>query len=215
MPRDKRGWRVAPAPDGRGMPEEHKPQPPHRLRGFWIFCRRAARDQLAVGARLPARRASRGSRCRSAPTSSQQVDAATSSRSRRKSDTIQGTFDGQAALPAERQQGDADDAVLDPGAVVLEQRRADRSCCRPRTSRSTPSRPESGHLAAGRDPARLRPDAAAGRPVRAARAPRRSAGPAGSAGSATSAARRRGGSTPRRSASRSTTSPGSTRPRPS
>ncbi len=37
MPRDKRGWRVAPAPDGRGMPEQHKPPPPHRLRGFWIF----------------------------------------------------------------------------------------------------------------------------------------------------------------------------------
>src|ERR1700752_241230 len=37
MPRDKKGWRVAPAPDGRGMPDEHKPPPPHRLRGFWIF----------------------------------------------------------------------------------------------------------------------------------------------------------------------------------
>jgi cell division protease FtsH len=37
MPRDKRGWRVAPAPDGRGTPEEHKPPPPHRLRVFWIF----------------------------------------------------------------------------------------------------------------------------------------------------------------------------------
>jgi cell division protease FtsH len=37
MPRDKRGWRVAPAPDGRGTPDQHKPQPPHRLRGFWIF----------------------------------------------------------------------------------------------------------------------------------------------------------------------------------
>jgi cell division protease FtsH len=37
MPRDKGGWRVAPAPDGRGMPEEHKPTPPHRLRGFWLF----------------------------------------------------------------------------------------------------------------------------------------------------------------------------------
>jgi cell division protease FtsH len=37
MPRDKRGWRVAPAPDGRGMPEEHKPTPPHRWRGLWIF----------------------------------------------------------------------------------------------------------------------------------------------------------------------------------
>jgi cell division protease FtsH len=37
MPRDQQGWRVAPAPDGRGMPEQHKPRPPHRLRGFWIF----------------------------------------------------------------------------------------------------------------------------------------------------------------------------------
>ena len=37
MPHDKRGWRVAPAPDGRGMPEEHKPQPPHRWLAFWIF----------------------------------------------------------------------------------------------------------------------------------------------------------------------------------
>ena len=37
MPRDQRGWRVAPAPDGRGTPDEHKPPPPHRLRGFWLF----------------------------------------------------------------------------------------------------------------------------------------------------------------------------------
>src|ERR1700758_1033279 len=37
MPQDKGRWRVAPAPDGRGMPDEHKPRPPHRVRGFWIF----------------------------------------------------------------------------------------------------------------------------------------------------------------------------------
>jgi cell division protease FtsH len=37
MPRDEQGWRVAPAPDGRGLPDEHKPRPPHRLRGFWIL----------------------------------------------------------------------------------------------------------------------------------------------------------------------------------
>ncbi len=38
LPRDKRGWQVAPAPDGRGMPE-HAPSgpPPHRMRGFWYF----------------------------------------------------------------------------------------------------------------------------------------------------------------------------------
>src|ERR1700688_2243492 len=37
MPRDARGWQVAPAPDGRGMPEAQKPRPPHQMRGFWIF----------------------------------------------------------------------------------------------------------------------------------------------------------------------------------
>jgi cell division protease FtsH len=37
MPRDKGGWQVAPAPDGRGMPEQHKPVPPHRWRMFWIL----------------------------------------------------------------------------------------------------------------------------------------------------------------------------------
>jgi cell division protease FtsH len=37
MPRDKRGWRVAPAPDGRGAPEAPAPRPPHRSRWFLWF----------------------------------------------------------------------------------------------------------------------------------------------------------------------------------
>jgi hypothetical protein len=37
MPRDRRGSQVAPAPDGRGMPQQHQPHPAHRRRGFWIF----------------------------------------------------------------------------------------------------------------------------------------------------------------------------------
>jgi cell division protease FtsH len=38
MPRDKRGWHVAPAPDGRGMPQQTPTgPPPHRTRGFWTF----------------------------------------------------------------------------------------------------------------------------------------------------------------------------------
>jgi cell division protease FtsH len=37
MRQDKGRWRVAPAPDGRGLPDEHKPTPPHRWRGFWIL----------------------------------------------------------------------------------------------------------------------------------------------------------------------------------
>src|SRR5689334_9513357 len=37
LPRDKRGWRVAPAPDGRGTPDEQEPRPPHRRARFWVF----------------------------------------------------------------------------------------------------------------------------------------------------------------------------------
>jgi cell division protease FtsH len=38
MPRDKRGWHVAPAPDGRGMPEQAPTgPPPHRRAGFLWF----------------------------------------------------------------------------------------------------------------------------------------------------------------------------------
>jgi cell division protease FtsH len=37
MPRDERGWRVAPAPDGRGAPEAPAPRPPHRSQWFvWL-----------------------------------------------------------------------------------------------------------------------------------------------------------------------------------
>src|SRR5581483_10753431 len=38
MPRDERGWRVSPAPDGRGMPErQQKPKGPSIGRGLLIF----------------------------------------------------------------------------------------------------------------------------------------------------------------------------------
>jgi cell division protease FtsH len=37
IPRDHRGWRVAPAVDGRGMPESPQQRPPHRTRGFLWF----------------------------------------------------------------------------------------------------------------------------------------------------------------------------------
>jgi cell division protease FtsH len=36
LPRDHRGWDVAPATDGRGMPQTNQP-PPHRTRGFLYF----------------------------------------------------------------------------------------------------------------------------------------------------------------------------------
>jgi cell division protease FtsH len=37
LPRDKRGWQVSPAPDGRGMPEQPSGPPPHRRPGFLWF----------------------------------------------------------------------------------------------------------------------------------------------------------------------------------
>jgi cell division protease FtsH len=50
MPRDKRGWQVSPAPDGRGMPEQSSQGPPaHRTRGFlWFVAGLIALNWLVV-----------------------------------------------------------------------------------------------------------------------------------------------------------------------
>jgi cell division protease FtsH len=50
MPRDKRGWHVAPAPDGRGMPEQTPKGPPaHRRPGFlWFVLALIALNWLSV-----------------------------------------------------------------------------------------------------------------------------------------------------------------------
>jgi cell division protease FtsH len=37
IPRDERGWSVAPAPDGRGMPDGEKKPAPHRTRSFLVL----------------------------------------------------------------------------------------------------------------------------------------------------------------------------------
>src|ERR1017187_8965822 len=50
MPRDKRGWHVAPAPDGRGMPEQAPSGPPvHRRPSFlWFVVALIAINWLSV-----------------------------------------------------------------------------------------------------------------------------------------------------------------------
>ncbi len=50
MPRDKRGWHVSPAPDGRGMPEQAPTgPPPHRRQGFlWFVLALIALNWLSV-----------------------------------------------------------------------------------------------------------------------------------------------------------------------
>ena len=59
LPRDKRGWQVAPAPDGRGTPPSTSARRRIAARGFLWFVVGAAGDQLAVGAALRSRRRSR------------------------------------------------------------------------------------------------------------------------------------------------------------
>jgi len=49
LPRDKRGWQVAPAPDGRGAPQAPAAKPPHRRPGFlWFVLALIAVNWLSV-----------------------------------------------------------------------------------------------------------------------------------------------------------------------
>jgi cell division protease FtsH len=98
MPRDKGRWRVSPAPDGRGLPDEHKPPPPHRLRGFWIF----AAILLAINL-LSLAMAQRSGEPRVkvpfSPYFLNQVDAGHVKSISSKGDTIQGTFSQKIVFP--------------------------------------------------------------------------------------------------------------------
>ncbi|HTX32183.1 MAG TPA: ATP-dependent zinc metalloprotease FtsH [Solirubrobacteraceae bacterium] len=98
MPQDKGGWRVAPAPDGRGMPEQPKPPPPHRFRAFWIFFLvLLALNWLSVLLVQP------GSEPRVkipfSPYFLSQVDAGQVKSISSKGDTIDGTFTSKVKYP--------------------------------------------------------------------------------------------------------------------
>jgi cell division protease FtsH len=99
MPQDKGRWRVAPAPDGRGMPDEHKPSPPHRLRGFWIF----VAALLAINVLSVVMTRSSGEPRVKVPFSPyflKQVEAGKVESISSKGDTIQGTFTEKLEFPA-------------------------------------------------------------------------------------------------------------------
>jgi cell division protease FtsH len=99
MPSDKGRWRVAPAPDGRGMPDEHKPTPPHRRRGLWIFFA----VLLAINFISVLMVQSSGQQRVKVPFSPyflKQVDAGNVRSISSKGDTIDGTFAHKLVYPA-------------------------------------------------------------------------------------------------------------------
>lgn len=99
LPRDKRGWRVAPAPDGRGTPEEHKPRPPHRVPTFWVvFVGLLVVNVLAVGMSRPA--GEPRVKVPFSPYFLSRVQSGGVKSISSKGDTIQGTFSTKVRYPA-------------------------------------------------------------------------------------------------------------------
>jgi cell division protease FtsH len=98
LPQDSRGWRIAPAPDGRGTPEEHKPRPPHRVPIFWIlFVLLLVVNVAAVGMSRPA--AAPRVKVSFSPYFLSQVQAGNVKSISSKSDAIQGTFATKVRYP--------------------------------------------------------------------------------------------------------------------
>ena len=98
MPQDKGRWRVAPAPDGRGMPDEHKPRPPHRWRSFWIVVGvLLAINWLSV--LVTVQSGETRVKVPFSPYFIRQVDAKLVKSISSKGDTIQGTFARKVVYP--------------------------------------------------------------------------------------------------------------------
>jgi cell division protease FtsH len=99
MPRDKRGWQVAPAPDGRGMPEQPGQRPPHRRPAFlWVVLALFALNWILVLAYQP----SSGEQRVTVPFSPfflQQVKAGAVSSISSKGDTVEGNFKQKLKYP--------------------------------------------------------------------------------------------------------------------
>ena len=99
MPQDKGRWRVAPAPDGRGLPDEHKPKPPHRWPRFWIVVAvLLAINWLSVLLVQPA--SQQRVKIPFSPYFLHQVQAGQVKSISSKGDTIQGTFTRKVVYPS-------------------------------------------------------------------------------------------------------------------
>ncbi len=98
MRQDKGRWRVVPAPDGRGMPAEHKPKPPHRWRGFWITV--AVLLVINVLSVVMSRSSQPRVKVPFSPYFLHQVGAGKVKSISSKGDTITGTFTRKVVFPA-------------------------------------------------------------------------------------------------------------------
>jgi cell division protease FtsH len=101
MPRDKRGWHVAPAPDGRGMPEQAPTGPPaHRRPGFlWFVLILVALNWLSLLVFQPSSAQPRIT-VPFKPFFLQQVQNGQVKSISTKGDTIQGTLKAKVRYPA-------------------------------------------------------------------------------------------------------------------
>ena len=168
---DQRGWRVAPAPDGRGAPETAQEDAAASLARVHVVRGRAAGPQPGLGAAALTRRPAAGQ------GAVQPVFPVPGAVRPGGLDRVQGRHDPghvqvAGALPADRHAGHADDAVRDPGPQLLEQQPADR----PAQVGGCPGQravDDADHAAARLVAARLRADAADRRAVRPVRPPRR------------------------------------------
>ena len=119
MPRDQRGWRVAPAPDGRGTPEAPAPRPPHRSRWFvWFVLLLLA---LNFGSVLLARPVAQP-RVR-VPFSPYFISAVENGRVASISstgNTIQGTFKVAVPYPVQAPRGPVRGVVPDPALLTTQ-----------------------------------------------------------------------------------------------
>jgi cell division protease FtsH len=98
MPQDKGRWRVAPAPDGRGTPEEHKPPRPHRLPWFWIVILVVLAINW-VGVLMARSSGEPRVKVPFSPYFLHQVETGHVKSISSKSDTIQGTFTSKLVYP--------------------------------------------------------------------------------------------------------------------
>jgi cell division protease FtsH len=103
MPRDERGWHVAPAPDGRGMPDPPPTRPPHRTRGFvWFLAILLAFNFASVLLIRPA--GTPRVKVPFSPYFVTQVQHGRVASIASKGDTIQGTFKVAVRIPGESPQ---------------------------------------------------------------------------------------------------------------